>query len=266
MAAQKKVDRNSTGKEMTLAQAPTGVIQAPADQVPDYIRQDSNRGNENVGTEDLVIPRLELVQALSPCLDENNEAAYIEGAKQGQLFNSLTRELYGSSVLVVPVMFMKQYLVWRDRKKGGGFGGAFNSIADAKDEISRREDPENWEPVETGQHLVLIIKANGALEEAMISMSRTKLKISRQWNSLIRQGGGDRFSRVYQITGVKETNSNNDTYFNFSVKFVGFPSQDIYERASELYERIAGGDVNVVMDTSYVDEISDREEVHNDEY
>ena len=75
------------------------VAVTPEASVPAYIKQQEGiaRGSEDVGQEDLTIPRLELVQALSPCRDED-DAAYIDGAKEGLLYNNVSRKLYGTSV------------------------------------------------------------------------------------------------------------------------------------------------------------------------
>jgi hypothetical protein len=237
----------------TTRAAPPPMIVA-GDSVPDYIKQDGARGQEGVGIADLVVPRIEVAQALSPCLDESNEAAYIEGAKQGNLFNSLTRMLYGQSVLVVPVLFNKQFLLWRDRDSGGGFRGAYDSPEEANKVLVTLEKPDEWEAIDTGQHLVLVVRADGVVEEAMMSLARTKMKVSRQWNSLVRQAGGDRFSRAYEVVGVKEKNTKNQDYFNFSVRPVGFPTQAVYEQAAALYENLKAGKVRVQMDTSDVDD------------
>lgn len=224
--------------------------------LPDYIDRGGNRGNEGVGREDLVVPRIEVAQALSKCLDESNEALHIPGAKQGNLYNSLNRRLYGSSVIVVPVAFNKAYLVWKDQKKGGGFRGSYPTEALAREAIAREipaAEQADWDAIETAQHLVVIAKASGELEEAMVSMSRTKLKASRAWNSLIRQAGGDRFSRAYELAGVKERNSQNQEYYNFTVRPVGFPTQVLYNKAKMLYEDMQSGSRTIVMDTSDMD-------------
>lgn len=223
--------------------------------VPDYIK-DSGKGlgNENVTAGDLVVPRIELVQALSPCLDEKNDAAYIPNAKQGMMFNSLTRKLYGGAVHVVPVSYAMQFLVWRDRKKGGGFRGSYGTREEAEKVIAEQEVPGDWEALETGQHLVLLATADGRIEEAMVSMSRTKLKISRQWNSLVRQAGGDRYGRAYELTGVQARNDKNEVYYNFNVRPVGYPSQKMYEAAGRFFQEMASGQTRVVMDVTDLDD------------
>lgn len=224
-------------------------------KLPDYLKSDQHRGSENVGVEDLVIPRLEIVQALSPCR-KRSDAVYIEGATEGMLFNSLTRELYGESVIVIPVLFRKEYLLWRDREKGGGFAGAHPTQLAANERRQEQEVPDDWEALETAQHFVLIVKdAAGTTEEAVLSMARTKLKISRQLNSLVRLNGADRFSRAYVVATAEESGAKGD-YYNFNIKNFGFPDQEIYRRAEKLWTDIERGAIVIEADASTEDDVS----------
>lgn len=226
----------------TVKQA-MGVIIAPPDQVPEHLKaaMASNRGSENVQSDDLVIPRLEIVQPLSPQIEEGH-AKYIPGAKQGDLYNSASNMVYGKEVYVVDVSYEKLFLVWVDRDKGGGFRGQFKDMADAQ----RRANEEGGEAkglkvLDTPTHLCLIIDPNtGKADEIMIAMPRTKAKISRAWNSMIRMSGGDRFSRVYKVTTNKETNAKG-TYFNFAVSAAGFPQPATYKQAEALYLQVQSG-------------------------
>jgi hypothetical protein len=218
------------------------------DAVPEYMRQ-GNRGAENVGNEDLVIPRIELVQALSPAR-KKSDAAYIEGAEEGMLFNNVTRALYGTEVTVVPVYYTKQYLVWKDRKTGGGgsngFRGAFNTKAEADAAIAALGE-EGLEAVDTAQHFVLV-HHDGAWQEAVLSMSKSKMKVSKRWNSLMRLTNTDSFSRAYKLSSVTETNARNESYFNYGITALGFVPKEVYERAEKLYETVRAGAVKVSSD------------------
>lgn len=222
---------------------------AVQDDIPDFMKHSGPaRGSENVGAEDLVIPRLELVQSLSPCLDES-DAAYIEGSKAGMLYNNVTRELYGSSVVVIPVFFKKEFIVWKDRKKGGGFVGAFSTMEAAEEARAGLENPDEHQINDTANHFCLMVNPNsGRVEEIVVSMAVTKLKISRQWNSLVRINGGDSFSRQYTLGTAIETNKNNEKYHNFSIKANGFVTQEQWERAETLYEAVKSGIATVNRD------------------
>lgn len=213
----------------------------------------SSRGNENVGVEDLTIPRLEIVQGLSPAV-KPNDPGYIEGAKQGDLINSVTNRVYGRDAFVVPVHFTKQWLVWKSFDQGGGFFGAFASPAEAeakKEEVvASGEKAEFIEVVDTPTHLCLLVNhAEGRIDEVMIPMTKTKAKVSRAWNTMIRMSGLDRFARVYRITTAMEKNKKNQEYWNYVLSQAGAPAKPLFDLAERLFNQVNKGEKVVKMDT-----------------
>jgi len=229
-------------------------------EIPDFLKK-GNRGAENVGTDDMIIPRIELIQALSP-VRKKSDPAYIEGAEEGMLYNNVTRALYGTEVTVVPVYYTKQFLVWKDRKAGGGgsngFRGAFASKELADRAIAELGE-EALEVSDTAQHFVLVRNGDD-WQEAVISMAKSKVKVSKRWNSLMRLSNTDSFSRAYKLSATTETNARNESYFNFNVSALGFVSKDMYERAEKLYETIRTGAVKVSNDyDGEVTEVADSE-------
>ena len=229
-------------------------------EIPDFMKQ-GNRGAENVGTDDMIIPRIELIQALSP-VRKKSDPAYIEGAEEGMLYNNVTRALYGTEVTVVPVYYTKQFLVWKDRKAGGGgsngFRGAFASKELADRAIAELAE-EALEVSDTAQHFVLVRNGDD-WQEAVISMAKSKVKVSKRWNSLMRLSNTDSFSRAYKLSATTETNARNESYFNFNVAALGFVNKELYERAEKLYETIRTGAVKVSNDyDGEVTEVADSE-------
>ena len=218
--------------------------------VPEFLqgRMEDNRGSEEVGSRDLVIPRIELVQSLSACR-KKTDPAFIDGAQEGMLYNNVTRELYGDSINVVPVYYRKEYLLWRDTKLGGGFGGAFPDTNSAEIAKGAQENPAEWEIVDTNQHFVLLVRDDGSHEEAVISMAKTKSKASRNWNSLIRINGGPRFSRIYKISGVSDQNKSGQDFFNLSVSNVGFVTEGLFKAAEHIYDVVKSGTAAVDRST-----------------
>lgn len=217
-------------------------------KLPAYMNQDSNRGSENVGVDDLTIPRLEIIQDLSPARKKTNPA-YIDGAEEGMLYNNVSRKLYPDGVFLVPVLFKKEWLVWKDRDNGGGFRGAYEDQDGAVNQIQNlvaEGDAGPFESVDTGQHLCLLVEMKGKkvanVDEIAISMSRSKMKISRQWNSIIRMIGGDRFSRIYHVVGVEDHNDKNQLFYNLHITPVGFPPEEVYKAAEELYNSMNSGE------------------------
>lgn len=210
--------------------------------VPDFLKgmMNDNRGSEDVGADDIIVPRLELVQSLSKCR-KKNDPAYIAGAEEGMLYNSVTRELYGESVNVVPVTFKKEFLLWRDQDLGGGFGGAYPTEREAHEAKEAQDKPEEWEILDTAQHFCLLAQEGKDPQEIVISMAKSKGKCSRKWNSMVRLNGGPRFSRVYSVHGVGDQNAAGQDYHTLDVKNVGFVTQEQFNHAEKVYELIQSG-------------------------
>lgn len=215
-------------------------------EVPDYIKQDTARGSEEVKSSDMVLPRLEIVQALSPIKDDSS-AIYNEDAREGMLFNSVTQELLGDTAYFVPVYFRLEYLIWKDQDMGGGFMGSFPTLDQAEEkkaqEVANGEDPEYIEIVDTPVHYGLRITPEGEMEQIVISMAKTKSKISRKWNAMIQIAGGDRFGRVYKISTFTDENKKGQKFKNFVVQPAGFPPKKVYEEAERLYTTFRSGEV-----------------------
>lgn len=225
-------------------------VSAVETEMPDYLKgmEEDTSGNEEVGRDDIVIPRLGIIQAISPELDKN-DPAYIPGAETGKMFNTLTRELI-DEILVISIRFEKPFLLWKDRKKGGGFGGQFFSMEEAEEAVAAKETPSEWDIVDTPTNLCLAIPKDDKPYEISIPLPRSKAKVSRNWNSLIRLAGGPRFGRVYKITTVPDKNANGEKYTNFKVEMAGFPSEPLFKAAKEIYENIIKGEVTYSTDYS----------------
>lgn len=221
-------------------------------QLPDFLRgkMEDTRGSEEVGANDLVIPRIELVQGLSKAR-KKTDPNYIEGAEEGMLYNNVTRELYGESVIVCPVLFRLEWLLWRDIDLGGGFAGAHPDEQSARAALAEQDRPEEWEVVDTNQHFVLILHESGRREEAVVSMAKTKAKASRQWNTLIRINGGPRFSRLYEIRGVPAQNKMSQDFHTLQVKNVGFVDEATFRHAEQVYELVKAGKAAADYSTDY---------------
>lgn len=237
----------------------TTEVTVKQDQLPAYMRQGTARGSERVDSEDIALPRIDVIQDLSPQHKES-KPEYIPGAKPGMLFNTLTNELYPDGVTVVPVWYNKEYNVWKDLKKGGGFFGSWPKEEKAEAEAKAASDPD-LECVDTPVHVVLVVDENGDPQyEATVPMPKSKKKCNRAWNSLIMLHGGDRFSRAYRLSSVEDKNPEGQEYLNFRVALQGFASEAAYLRAEKLYEQLASNKVQVATNYSDVSVESVEEE------
>lgn len=216
---------------------------------PDWLDPESFRGSEDVGVNDIILPRIDVLQALSPQI-KKSDPQYIEGAEQGVIFNTVSGELYGEEILFIPVKFAREFIVWQDRKLGGGFNGAFPTLDEAERERDALDSPDNYEVVETHVHYILLMHEDGRLEEAVLSLAKSKRKVSRKLNSLVQMVPGDRFARVYKLSAI-EVDGPKGEYWSFEVKSLGFATKQAWEKGQATYEAIAAGQRGV--DRSYDD-------------
>ena len=90
----------------------------------------SGQGFENGTLEDMIVPRIQLAQAMTPAIDPTSEL-HITGLSQGDFFNNVTKRVYGPGVRIIPVLFTKNRLLFVNNKiecrsENGIDGGAMS--------------------------------------------------------------------------------------------------------------------------------------------
>mgnify|MGYP000488153343 CR=1 FL=1 len=209
--------------------------------LPAYASKNTGRGNEEVGANHVTIPRIKLLQKMSDEVDRHH-ANYVDGAKDGDFLNSLTRENYGDSLYVIPIKFKEEFAVWRKRDAGGGLIGTFKTEADARAAIAANEKPQDLDLVQGHSHILLVKNAEtGELSKPVImDFTSSKLRISRNWNSQIDLKGGDRFTGLWKLTSVAAKAKNGAQFMNLEVAFVGWAQEEDYKTAENYYTQFAG--------------------------
>jgi len=213
------------------------VAKTQNEQLPSYIKVGTGRGSENVTAEDIQLPRIDVLQALSPQVDKGSEA-YIEGAEVGMIINLLTGKVFPEGLFFTPVSFVKKFLVWVDRKKdkAGGLRGVFDTEPEANAAAAADEDSSKLEVVPTAEHLLILDDGT----EVIMSLAKSKYKVSRRFNSLVKLRPGDRFATRYSLQSIGDEGPKGK-FKNLKIEVEGYPSEEIYLKAESLYETIAAG-------------------------
>lgn len=169
--------------------------------IPEHLRNavGSNKGLEDIGRDDVLIPRLCIAQSLSPQLKKTNEA-YIEGLEVGDLFNSVTGEIYGTEVVVVPLFFFKQFIEFKPIKEGGGVVAMYPNQASVPAEKLQFTDGNSPLVTEFKNEMCLLVRENEPMVPLVVSFKSTGLKTARKWNSLMRSNNGlPAYSKFYTL-------------------------------------------------------------------
>ena len=82
---------------------------------------DVSKGFENMTQDDMALPFVRILGQLSPQVTQG-DAKYIDSAKPGMIYNTVTNELYDGKVgiKVIPCYYKKDYPEWSDRGDGPG--------------------------------------------------------------------------------------------------------------------------------------------------
>ena len=193
-------------------------------------------GNQNVGADDLAIPRIVLVQSNSAAINDG-----LEGARPGLFQNTITNEFF-ESLYIVPLMYEMNFTVWKKRDLGGGIQGTFSSLKEASEHVETLQGGEEaHDIVETAKHALLVVDENGkARHAAIMHFSATQLTASRQWNSAIQMEhpeGAPRFACVWRISAEKRSNSKG-TWFVPKFDMMGQCGQELFDAAYKFYQSV----------------------------
>jgi len=193
--------------------------------------QDVGAGFENADRDSYSIPFIAILQSGSPQV-KKSDGAYIKGAEEGFLFNSVSQEIVNgeTGLLVIPCYFTRRFVEWVPREAAGGGGLAGEHLASDPTVTNCQRDAKNQlvlangnNLVDTRTHYVLVVdKATGLFTPALISMSSTQVKKSRQWMTRMesikfKNAGGQlftppMFSHMYHLTTVPEQNDQGSWY------------------------------------------------------
>ena len=217
----------------------------------DFI-SDAGAGLENIDKDDLALPFLKLLQSGS---DETKKkhANYVEGAEAGMFYNTVTKKLYNGEkgIEVIPCYYKLTYPEWApfERKEGRPVSPDRGPeiLAKTKKDSSGKDCLDNGNQIiKTANHFVII---NGEKpEKALMAMKSTQLKVSRGWNSIIKDEfetdpqtkksiPAPSFSRIYKLNSVE--NSGSFTWHGYKVSLLRkVDNAAIYQMAREFHNSL----------------------------
>lgn len=226
----------------------------------------AGEGMDSIGTEDMQIPFLRIVQPPSPELIKD-DPKYIKGISICDIFNTVTSQFWDGDegLVVIPCGYIVKYIEFVIRDAGGGFVGELlpnnpdisKTTRDGSSEIL----PNGNELVRSAQHLVLIVDMEtGATQQAILDMKKTQLKVSRRWNTQMKmvqyQGANGLFTppiwgTAWRLTGVSESNDKG-TWANYSVSKVepGDVPPQAFTAAKAFFQSFKAGEVQTSAGTS----------------
>lgn len=227
---------------------------------------DAGMGMEGTTAESFAIPFISVLQKISPQCEET-DAAYVDGAKAGMLFESVSKALFDGKkgVSFIQCAYRRTFLRWSPRgAEGGGFKGEYapEVVAEMRENGKLVEfEGKLWFPLEDGSintkrcdfvadtrnHYLLLLNGDHP-RECLLSLTSTQIKKSKALMSLLanKKVGGvmkPTFATVIRATTAIESNDKGTWHgINFSDEG-DVTDAAIYAAAKAFYKSVVAGTV-----------------------
>lgn len=224
---------------------------------------DAGAGFEHADQNAYSIPRLYMLQALSPQVGEKNPD-YVEGAKAGMIFNSVTKQVV-EKITVIPVLYRQSWIEWIPRKNGGGYVGEYDRIdpawirqtkgpflVDSSDDANEVNDTRNF---------FLLLKGENSLDPAVLSLTASQIRRAMDWMTVMQNKRGQHdgrsfplpmFANIFELSGDFSSNEKGQWY-SWKIVDTGelVPSDsELYQQCKVLREQVDSGIATAVAPDS----------------
>lgn len=185
---------------------------------------ESAEGFENVGANDVLLPRLTLLQNTSDQLKKKH-ALYIEDAEVGQFCDVALNKILPSPLALIPCFYAMVYLEWAPRDSGKGLIRNHGTDAAILEKAERDEDNKNVLPngnyiAETATYFCMYQDEDGDWKQSFLPLASTQLRSSKRWmsrlkNEKLERDDGTKFTpsmyyRAWLAVPTEESNNKGD--------------------------------------------------------
>lgn len=263
--------------------AATTVAITTQSMVPAFmdLAQFHGAGFEGTDQDSFALPFLQVLQKGSPMCDED-DAAYVEGAKAGMLYNTVTQEMIDgkTGIEIIPCCFKRSYIQWGGRESDeGGFKGEFSPVeidamvargevvehegklykANAEGKVKEKKDDYF---ADTRSHYILIKAADGTVSQAILSLASTQIKASKMLMMALSQRKMDTpagkltpptFANIVKMTTQGQSNSKG-SWSGVKFEITGLVTDEYtYKEALAFHNSFVSGEVKADYSKAPVD-------------
>lgn len=201
------------------------------------------KGLENMRPTDVLVPRLVLLQAMSPQVQEG-------GMPVGALLNSVTQEVVlpkGESLEFTIVYHYLEWFKWADRDSTGErildrSLDPDGALAHSAMQMEKRNDSNGKEVmVVTEYHNFLcLIPSISEDYPFVISCAKTNSKKAKKLLGLCKfRGGVPIFAGKYSVHTFLETSNVGNKYYVFEFENAGWTDEELYKQSEKMYPELA---------------------------
>ena len=234
--------------------------------VPAHLQGYAKAKIGNVDSTDRIIPRIKLMQAISPELQD------FEEAKAGQFWHTIAQQNLGPTIKAIPILIQKSYVLWAPRNDDRGIlaramDGVHWDPADAEFRVKPKGSPtevtyrtaktvaesglaefgtsipgdNNSAPAASlTYNMMWYLPDYPELSPSIIINTRSSIKPMQQLLSRIDSKPVPHFCQVYDIGSIQQKGAEGP-YFNFTYTGSGFADEHHAELCNGLYEQFSKG-------------------------
>jgi len=210
-----------------------------SENVMDFLNPDDNlHGFEGINASTTAIPFLRLIQKGSPQLNPQKKE-YIEDAKVGMYFNSVTKELYGADLEIIVLQFDQIFIEWKPNR--GGFvqmHSPENAARLAVDQTFGKWKTANGNLLSENYVYLVLVAEHESDGPMVLSLTSTMIKTAKQWNRVLITKllpKGQRampYTQVYRLTSIYQENELGDWY-SVDINFLRFVHKEEYVQITD---------------------------------
>lgn len=231
-------------------------------QLPAFMQEQIGLGTENLGAGDVEVPRVKLMQALSPELEEYGDL------KQGEFFHTLAEAKLGKTVRITPIYTDQRFVLWRPRDSGGGIlaraddgihwsppNGVYAVDLKGGAKVVWRTAPtvaasglDKWgsyNPADANSppaatrmfNVVITLPDYPDLPPAVLTLQRASIKVARRFLGKLKITRAPSFGLIFEMAATEDHNNAGQKFWNYSFKAAGMiQEKDEYDRNFEYYK------------------------------
>lgn len=235
--------------------------------LPEHLRKYASLGAvglENIQQDEMVMPRLAIAQSTSPQLNKT-KPEFIRGLETGNMFNSLTGEIYGDGPLkITPLLKFSSRALFPPRGEGDLPICSTKTLSEEGRLIDGPITPQGCDICPHSQflttprsdgtvspdctlyfnYIVLIHKPDGSLEPIAFSAKSKMLKPAKKWNAIMRMRNLPAFIQCFNFSTVPET-APRGSFFNVRIDRDLDISADKIETAEKLFTQFSNVDLKI---------------------
>ena len=232
--------------------------------IPDFMKEHAGLGTEAIGAGSVEVPRIKLIQKISPELDTYNDL------KAGDFFHSILEESLGTELRVCPIYVDERYILWRPQEDAGGGilaradDGIHWSPANAEFAVKLKGGTEvtwrtaktvaqsglaNWGSSNPGDsnsppaatkmfNIVVTFPDKPDLPPAVITLQRSSVGVGKKLMGKLKITRAPSFGLIFKVTGVSDTNKAGQSFLNYSFISDGTVTVEGFYRSNFEYYKM----------------------------